>query len=191
MASVEGELEAGEAQGTMASIAARQRGRLVFYYGALLLLMGLGFGLGVIVGSALKASGIAPHLDSGLLGVIGMWLGWLAYVRLCRPLIVRRFRQNMRARGLDVRLPYGLKLTDAGLTLTCGGIVKTADWASVTEVFRAKGYWVILVQMEPWFAPVRFFANSADERSFIRSVVANLSDGARGRSKGAVAFASV
>ena len=169
MASVEGELEAGEAQGTMASIAARQRGRLVFYYGALLLLMGLGFGL----------------------GVIGMWLGWLAYVRLCRPLIVRRFRQNMRARGLDVRLPYGLKLTDAGLTLTCGGIVKTADWASVTEVFRAKGYWVILVQMEPWFAPVRFFANSADERSFIRSVVANLSDGARGRSKGAVAFASV
>src|SRR5450755_3300874 len=94
-------------------------------------------------------------------------------------------------RGLDVRLPYELRLTDAGLTLVCGGLVKTADWANVTEMFKVRRYWVFLVQMEPWFAPMRFFPTTADEKSFVQAAVARLSDGALGRSKSAVAFAAI
>jgi hypothetical protein len=191
MASVGGELEAGEAQGTMAAIAARQRGSRLFYYGAIVLLMVLGAVIGATVGWAFEARKADALLNSNVLGVVGLWVGWFVYVRICRPLVVRRFKKNMRDRGLDVRFPYGLKLADDGLTLTCGGVMKKADWGSVTEVFKVKGYWVILVQMEPWFAPVRFFSSPADEKSFVRSVVGRLSEGARGRSKAAVAFAGV
>ena len=190
MQSAQGELEAGEAQGAMAAIAARQRGSRAIYYVLLTLLMAVGFGIAVAVADIVQFLVRRPFLDPVLTGCIGLWVGSVAYAFVGRRFLIRRFRRNMSARDLNVRFRYTIELTKDGLVQVCGAVHRTAQWDAVTEVFRAKKYWIFLVQMEPWFAPMRFFANPADEKAFIRLALTHLSESARDRSKDAVAFAT-
>ena len=189
MISVAGELEAGEAQGTMPSIADRQRGSRYGYQGALVVLVVLGAVLGALVSYAFDR--MNPNMGgvSSTLMPLGVAGGAMVYLWLCRPFLVKRFRRRMTDRGLPTRFRYETTVTDDGLIQQCGGVHRVATWTSVTEVFKSKAYWVFLVQMEPWFAPTRFFASAADEKAFLNAAFAHMSQDALARSREAVAFA--
>jgi hypothetical protein len=88
-----------------------------------------------------------------------------------------------------VRFPHAIKLTAEGIVSQSGAITRTAEWSAVTEIFKAKGYWIFLVQMEPWFAPCRFFSDEAAEKAFIRAAISHVSKEARDRSRAAVTYA--
>jgi hypothetical protein len=60
----------------------------------------------------------------------------------------------------------------------------------VSELYRAKGYWIFLVQSEPWFAPDRFFVSDDEKRAFIAEALSHMSEAARARSQEAVKFAA-
>jgi hypothetical protein len=122
-------------------------------------------------------------------GVLGAVAGSTAYILFCRPYVTKRFRRNMADRGLAVRFRQAMRLSDEKISVETGAITRSAEWAAVTEVFKAKSYWVFLVQMEPWFAPVRFFPDEASEKAFIRAAISHMSPAARERSKAAVRYA--
>lgn len=190
MKSITGELEAGEAQAAISAVAARQRGSVFGFYVAMFALMSAGAALGYAIGRMLQTLTTSPLVDPWLTGCVGLWGGWLAYVRLCRPLIVRRFRNNMSARGLETRFRQTVTLTDEALVLESGGVRSVADWSAVTELFRVRGYWIFLVQMEPWFAPRHFFSSPSDEKAFVGVALSHLPKDALVRSRDAVNFAA-
>ncbi len=190
MERVTGEMEAGEAAPTLAAIGARQRGSRLTYIAAVFLLMGAGWAVGYGLGWAIKGAWSQAPLDPILTALAGMYVGYIAYLRLCRPWIIRRFRKRMEDRGLDRRFRMTLELTADALILNVGPIQKTAPWNAVTEIFKANKYWIFLVNMEPWFAPTRFFPTAPEEKAFLLAALGHLTDEARGRSKAAVEFAS-
>jgi hypothetical protein len=149
MKAISGLLEAGEAQRALRDIAVRQRGSASTYY---LAMFGLMFG-GALVGG-LIAFGVNRTMDNqildpGVTGPIGLVIGWLAYVTYCRRLIVRRFRRSMSDRELDVRFSHTLTIGDDALILESGLVRRVADWRAVTDLFKSRGYWIFLVEMEP------------------------------------------
>ena len=168
----------------------RQRGSVWIYYVMLLGLMGgfclLALGLDVAVEMLMGRRIVEPSL----VGLAGLLIGWFVYMRFTRPWSIRRFRRRMEDRGLSARFPYSVTIEHEVLAVQSGGIRKTADWASVTEVFKAHGYWVFLVQMEAWYAPARLFPDLAAERAFLSAALDRMSEGARKRSLEAVNFAA-
>ena len=62
--------------------------------------------------------------------------------------------------------------------------------AFVTEMFPSRGYWVLMAQASPLFAPKRLFASADDERRFVAEALSRMSEASRARSKEAVAFAA-
>ena len=129
-------------------------------------------------------------LDPILLSLVGLVIGVVVYRASCRGFVVRRFKKRMADRGMDTRFQQTLTLNDDTIEMESGSVRAIAPWASVTEIFKAKGYWVFMVEMNAWFAPKRFFADDAAEVAFIRTALAHLTDGARERSKGAESFAA-
>ena len=95
----------------------------------------------------------------------------------------------MAGRGLDTRFNQTLTLNADTIEMQSGAVHAIAPWAAVTEIFKAKGYWIFMVGMNAWVAPKRFFADEAAEMAFIRAALAHLSEAARNRSKDAVLFA--
>jgi hypothetical protein len=190
MQSVTGELEAGEAQGALAKIGARQRGSVAIFYALQLGLLAGFAALGWLLGWGFNALVAHRHAVEPVLTVlVGLWVGVFAYRFYARRFLIERFRKRMSDRGLGVRFSQTLTIRDDALERTSGLLRTSAPWELVTEVFKADGYWVFLVQMSPWFAPRRFFASEAEERAFIRAALAHLNDEGRARSKDAVAFA--
>jgi hypothetical protein len=188
--SISGDLEAGEAAGAARAIALRQRGPVWIYYVLLLALMG-GFFLAALgLDVAFEMLARRRVIEPTLAGLGGLLIGWVVYVLFSRPWSIRRFRRRMEDRGLSRRFPYSVTVDDQGLAIQSGRIRKTAEWASVTEVFKARSYWVFLVQMEAWVAPARLFPDLAAERAFIAAALARMSEGARKRSPEAVTFAA-
>jgi hypothetical protein len=189
--SISGELEAGEAAGAARAVGRRQRGSVWIYYVALLGSMGgfclLALGLDVAFEMFMGRRVVEPSL----VGLAGLLIGWFAYIRLSRPWTIRRFRRRMADRGLSPSFAYSVSIEDEVLAIQSGGIRKTAEWASVTEMFKAQGYWVFLVQMEAWYAPARLFSDSGAERAFVAAALARMTEGARTRSPDAVAFSVV
>lgn len=187
MKTINGELEAGEAQKAVAAIGKRQRGSAVGYqivlFGLIFAGMAAGYGLGTIANRRFDLT-----LDPIFPGLIGIWAGAIVYLFICRPLLVRRFRSRMADRGLDLRFSQALTISDDGLKMESGPVCRIAQWSAVTEVFQFGAYWIFLVQMEPWFAPKRFFANQSEERAFIGAALSRMSEDARTRSKDARAL---
>ena len=189
MPSVSGELLAGEAQGVVQATGARTRGSIYIYYGVMFGLLGGGALIGDIVAVVMEQTMAHPLFGSGLGVPLGLVAGWLAYVTFARRFLVRRFRRQMGARGLDIRFAYDVRFDDAGMTQCCGGLTKTAAWSAVTDLFKARDYWVFLVQMEPWVVPIRLFADCDEERAFLRDALAYMAPAARDRSSQAVDYA--
>jgi hypothetical protein len=190
MVTVSGELQVGEARGTAQAIAVRQRGPIAIFYCALAALMALGGVLGYGLGLVIEAEMGRPDIPPPLFGTVGIWIGWVLYMLLGRRLLAYRFKQSMRDRGLDLRIPYTLTVSDDGLSLESQRMRRSAQWSVVTEVFRSRGYWIFMVQTEPWFAPSRFFREASDEKAFLREALSRMSVEAQRRSKKAVEFAS-
>lgn len=186
---VTGDMEAGEARAAMAAIGGRQRGSNSFYY----LLQGALIVAGVATAFALRFSVnlLAKHevVDLTAASGLGAAAGAIAYIAFCRPYVIKRFRRSMTDRGLAVRFPQTLTISEDAITLVTGAITRTAEWTAVTEIFKTKNYWIFLVQMEPWFAPARFFSDEEAEKAFIRTAISRLSNEARDRSKAAARYA--
>jgi hypothetical protein len=190
MLAVSGELQAGEARRASAAIAARQRGSVLSYYLILAASVTAGGVVGYALGWAIKAGWPELGVRAGIAASIGAWVGLIAYSLLGRVVLVRRFRKRMASRGFSVQFPYTLTLTDEALTLVSGPVRGVAEWRAVTELFKAKGYWIFLVHMNSWFAPSRFFESEGDEKAFVRAALSHMSSDALARSRQAVAFAS-
>jgi hypothetical protein len=175
---VRGDLRAGEASATSAAVGKRQRGAIWTYYALLFASMAAGSFIGWIVDLWL-------HSDLRFLGIV---IGSVGYLIVGRRWTLIRFRGRMEARGLPTKFPLELSITKDVLKYQVSDISKEAPWRSVTELFHSKGYWIFLVQTEPWFAPSKFFASQADEKSFVTEALLHLSEEARGRSTAAIKF---
>jgi hypothetical protein len=188
--SITGELEAGEARGTLSAIAARQRGSILIFYVVQFAIIGGGALGGYALGWAVDT--LLTHnqaFDPFLMMFAGIVVGALVYQFYCRRLVVQRFRKRMSDRSLATRFRQTLTLNEDTVEMVSGSVHAVAPWSSVTEIFKAKGYWVLMVGMNAWFAPKRFFADETEERAFIRAALAHLGEGPRTRSKDAVTFA--
>ena len=188
MQSIEGDLTAGEAQAVSGKIASRQRGSTLSYYALMIGIIAGGVLITIVVGMAIPGS--KSYLKSGDLSWIGLAIGWLVYFIIARPILIHRFRRRMRDRGLELQFHYSLEITEDGLKCDSTAVRRIADWSAVTEVFSVSGYWVFLVQMEPWLLPTRFFPSPVGEKAFIRAALAHMSEDARKRSKEAAALAA-
>ena len=190
MTKAHGEVDAGEAAGAAARINARRQGSRLSYY-LLMLGMGAGGGLaGYLLGLLLERTSGWRDYQATLAGVAGLWIGVIAYALVCRPWAMKRFRQRMTERGLATRFTYALEISSEGLSQESGRVKSLADWSAVTEVFRAKGYWIFLVQTNAWVLPTRFFPDHAAEKAFLSEALGYMSPEARVRSPEAEAFAT-
>jgi hypothetical protein len=179
MASISGTIRIGEAQATVAATAKRQRGAAWSYFA---IMFGLWSG-GAVIGWAV---GWALRVDVILAACAGALIGLLSYRPLSSRLVVWRFRRHLTGTGTPLDMPARLEMTPEALIYTVAAVEKRATWAAVSELFRAKGYWIFMVQSEPWFAPDHFFATDADQRAFLREALAHMSQEARARSREAV-----
>jgi hypothetical protein len=184
MTSVHGHIRIGEGQPAMRSILARQRGSTLPFYGLTLALIIVG----AVTGLAIQHLTIGP--TQTMLGLfLGILAGVSAYVLVARRLVLSRFRKRLTDAGIVDDLPFNMAIAAEGLKYAIGGVRHEADWGSVTELFQSKGFWIFMVQSDPWFAPARSFANSEDERAFVRTALENMTEVAKSRSSEAIRFA--
>ena len=189
MVAVSGELRAAEASGAMAAINTRRQGSRTSYYLFMLALYAGGAVAGFVVGLILKNFGLWAEADPALTTVAGLWVGIIAYPVFVRRWANARFRRRMTDRGLDLDFQHRLEVSEDGLILESAGVRSVAAWHAVTDLFRAKGYWVFLVRTAPWFLPSRFFVDQAVEKAFLRAALEHMTPEARARSQKAETFA--
>lgn len=182
MTSISGTIRIGEAQPTVSATARRLRGGLWWYW---VLMLVLGGGLGVL---GLWLSSLAK-LNLVIGWLVGVFAGGIAYQRLSKALTVWRCRRTLTGKGVPLDLPVRLEILPETFTYAFGDVVSTAKWSAVTEVFFDKGWWIFLVQANPWFAAERFFASDDDRRAFLAEALAHMSEEARARSPAAVRIA--
>jgi hypothetical protein len=190
VASAGSDILAGEASAIRGEVGKRQRGSAFVFYAILVGLYVLGAALGYGAGLLLRASGVAPEADLKLAALIGFLVGGLVYLAFVRKWTIQRFRQKMEEHGLKTTFPLKVELTEAGVDRWVGRVHSIAEWGAVTELFRVKGYWIFLVQMDPWVVPSRAFADQAAEKAFIKEALSHMTPDALERSLDAETFAS-
>jgi hypothetical protein len=181
MTAISGTIRIGEAQATCAATAKRQRGAAWPYF---VVMAGLWIG-GAVIGWVL---GRVLHVDVILAACAGAVIGLLSYRTVCNRLVVWRFRKRLTGTGTPLDMPARMEMTPEALTYELADIAKRGRWPAVSELFRAKGYWIFMVQSEPWFAPDHFFKSDGDKRAFLREALSHMSPEARARSRAAVKF---
>lgn len=178
---IQGTIRLGEATPTAKSTAKHQRGGMWVFW-VLITVLVLGFGLGGIwLAWWAKVDGMLGWLGGALAGLV-------AYQRLSPWLSVVRFRQTLTGKGVPLDIASRFEITDAAFVHEIGGVRSIAQWTAVNEIFYEKGWWVFMVQANPWYAPDRFFADAQAARAFLGAVLAHMTDEARGRSSDAVKF---
>lgn len=183
MTTITGTIRIGEAHATCAATAKRQRGGNGLYFGMM-------FALWIGGGVAGGAIGLALRADLTLSVCIGAVAALLCYLPLANRLVVARYQHRLTGAGTLLDMPATMTITPEALIYTVSDIEKRGAWRAVSEVFHAKGYWIFMVQSEPWFAPDHFFASEADKRAFLREALSHMSGDARARSAAAVKFVS-
>jgi hypothetical protein len=181
MTSIRGTIRIGEATPTVKSTARRQRGGTGPF---LLLLAGLWIG-GALAGFLV---GWAFGLDRILAACGGAVAGIIIYRPLCGVLSLRLHRKTLTAQGVPLDLPVQFEITDEAFVYEIADVRMRAKWSAVSEMFYDKGWWIFMVQSDPWFAADRFFAGDEEKRAFLHEVLGHMSDEARGRSAEAVKF---
>lgn len=136
-------------------------------------------GGGVFLGAlAAKFAG----LDREIGIYAGVVVGAVLYYLFGRRWTVRRFRKSMLDRAMPVTFETSVELSPEFIAYRSDAVTREAPWSAVTEVFLSKGYWIFLVQMEPWFVPRHFFADAASERHFVEAALSFMDADARERS---------
>jgi hypothetical protein len=181
MASISGTIRIGEAQATVAATARRQRGGIAVYFLMMAALWIGGAVLGGLIGWALR-------LDFILAVSLGAVGGLLCHLPLAKRLALWRFRRRLTGAGTPLDMPAAMTITPEALIYTVSDIEKRGAWRAVSELFYAKGYWIFMVQSEPWFAPDHCFADEAAKCAFLREALSLMSEEARERSGAAVKF---
>jgi hypothetical protein len=182
MTSIRGTIRIGEAQATCAATAKRQRGASGLYFA---MMFALWIGGGVIGG----VTGWAIHGNLTVAVCLGAAAGLLSHRPLAKRLAIALFRQRLTGAGTPLDMPAAMTITPEALIYTVSDVEKRGAWRAVSEIFYAKGYWIFMVQSEPWFAPDHFFASEADKRAFLREALSHVNEEARARSGDARLFA--
>jgi hypothetical protein len=124
------------------------------------------------------------RLVFGLGGVLLIW------PLFARRLLVLRYRRRIADRGHVGPFRTSYEITDEAMVYVIGGITRIVRWSAASEIFRTKGWWVLIAQGEPLYIPPRAFTAQGAERAFIAAMLARMPEAARARSKDAVAFAA-
>lgn len=158
------------------------------------------YGVGLLVSAAYVAlliaattilSSLLDGLPPALSGALQLPMLVLVVVGGAMGLI--RYRQwsigrALKARGKTLVTPVTFTADDLGLGMDSPEAQMRLAWSAVTDLLRTKAHWVFVVGGMGYCLPRRFFASIEDERAFIRSAMARLSEGARERSGKAAAF---
>jgi hypothetical protein len=179
-------MEAGEAQGTLRAIQSRLQGAS---FGPLVILTSFVVGVAATYGAILIVDLFAKGSKFKWPLVLAMVMPVVVLARpACMAASKRLFRRNMKLRSMPTRFGYTLCLSDEQVLMQTEWMQKIAPWSSVTEIVRSKNYWIFLIGFEPWFAPSRFFSNTADEISFIETALGRMRSEAIKRSPEAQQF---
>lgn len=109
--------------------------------------------------------------------------------KVCRKYSVRLATKALTERDLPNPVFGRFELTEDGLVAVSGRVEIRAPWKSVSDVFSAGPYWVIIVDALPVYLPKRFFPDVEAEKAFIVRLTSNAPQATRDRSPAAVAFA--
>ncbi len=176
MGVIEGTVRAGEAATSAGAVRNRQYGPPVYLAGALLIPVGgcLGGLIETILTSDPKVTGAGEAI--GIL--VGGLAGLVLMRRLLRAQFVRRLKQKGLAETYSFRLEFGEQLIHQ-----LGAMTQIFEWSGVTELFRARRYWVIIAQTQPIYVPRRVFVTPAAEAAFLSEVLDRMPTAARLRSR--------
>lgn len=183
MTSISGTIRIGEAQQTCAATARRQRGGTGWFW---ILILALVLGLGAAGMGLASLVAVSPAIG----WLAGALTGMAIYHRWSKVLMVRRIRGRPTATGMLLDLPVQFEMSPVTLVYEIGEVRMIAQWPAVSELFYAKGYWIFMVQSDPWFAPDHFFASDDAKRAFLGEALSHMSEAAKARSADAVAFAT-
>lgn len=169
-----GVLAAGESASAMAYIKGR---RGVSPRQTKLILFTCMFAVGVPVGKWILGSWLDAALSVEF-AILGLALGVLIVQRLAPPLM----RRALAMRGQAYEQTLKFRLTPEAVVYDLAGLTMTARWDCVTDLYRTRKYWVLLVQSSAMVLPRRFFATPVEERNFIAETMSRMSVAAQGRS---------
>jgi hypothetical protein len=181
MASINGTIRIGEANAACATVGERQRGSSIIFY---LVILAFPFG-GLLLGLAVEL--LVKGND--WFAFAGVCIGLICYRLFGRKVVLWRFRRQTTSKGIPLDMPVCMTVSPDSLSYELADVAQRAKWTAVSELFWASGYWVFLVQVTPWYAPMRLFKDKDAERAFVREALSYMSDAARERSPDAVAFA--
>lgn len=181
MLSIHGTIRIGEAATTAKSTAYRQRGGAWPFWLAMAVLWIAGAAAG-------GAIGLVLHTDPFLTGGAGALIGVLLYARFAQWLSIWRFRRTQTGKGVSLDLPLRIEITPDAFVYEIGDTVTRAKWTAVSEGYLKSGYWIFMVQANPWFIPDRLFEDTGHCRRFLHQVLSHMSKEARDRSPDLVRF---
>jgi hypothetical protein len=125
-----------------------------------------------------------PMLGALVGGFSGVVLQYPAY----RWAWGRAWRKALQARYYDYAFPIAAELTQEALIYEIGDERRVTKWRAVTDLFWNNGYWILIAQCRSYLIPQAAFADPSNERAFISEALSYMSEEARARSAGAVAF---
>ncbi len=185
---LEAEIQVGEAAKAAIAVAARwSSGRWNFPAGIVLGILGMAIGglLGEALGGLFRVAASDSQLIRFLFG--GAFI-WFVGLPMWRRFVQKRYKRRLAQHGTSGRLHATYDITPSAVVYSIGGVVKSARWEVVSELFRVKGWWVMMAQGEAYYLPRRAFDTPAQEREFISSTFDLMGSAARERSSDAASL---
>ncbi len=186
---VEGDIRIGEATRWAGKASARLNGypRQIFITNAAVLLTAIGVMLLYLVAAAIFD---LPWGGASVALILGLVIGFPVGQRVCMAWSLNFARKAFAERGMTDPVATGYRTEDTAFIHTSGTVETRIPWAAVSDIVAAGPYWVMLcVGVSPIYLPRRFFADTASEAAFLRSMLDRMAPEAVARSREAAAAA--
>lgn len=116
-------------------------------------------------------------------------LGWNVGLALAQRRHREKFFAGLRKRGMPDSVNVAFAVSDLGLQIASPRIQHSVTWDAVLEIVSAPGAWLVQADQLTILVPHGAFASDADQREFIKGMLAHMSPEARDRSVEAMACA--
>ncbi len=168
----------------------------VFYYSLLGALLGIAvaalfspFVTYLLWMSGSPAAGVLEvPVNAAVAVVLALW-GRDIGARLAMHRHRCKFLAGMRDRGMPEEITGRFTVTNDAFVISHDRVTYAIAWNAVGEVIEIPTHWLFAVDLHQFTLPRSAFADIAEERTFIASVLGHLTESARERSDKARAFA--